>query len=227
MSAGTAHEINQHLNAIKMGSEFLEMMIEKNERLPDRDLFHIVHEVSSQVDRAENIIRRLRDFGCKADFSKEKVRINNPIKSVLDLIGRQLRLQNIDVRLQLGSHLPPILAHHNRIEQVIFNLLTNARDAINLNEDAGVKNPRRQIVIKSYSQAHRVIVAVSDTGIGIEQPLKERIFEAFFTTKKMGEGMGLGLSITSGIVEDYGGEIHIESMKFEGTQFTLSFPATA
>lgn len=227
MSAGIAHEINQPLNAIKMGSEFLEMMIEKNERIPQQDLFNIVGEVSCQVDRAVNIIRRLRDFGRKADFSKEKVMINDPVKSVLDIIGRQLQLQNIDVRLQLGSHLPPILAHHNRIEQVIFNLLTNARDAINLKEDAGVKNPKRQIVIKSYSQTHRVIVAVSDTGIGIDPTLKERIFEAFFTTKKMGEGMGLGLSITSGIVEDYGGEIHIKSMKFEGTQFILSFPAAA
>jgi PAS domain S-box-containing protein len=227
MSAGIAHEINQPLNAIKMGSEFLEMMIGKNERIPKQDLFNIVGEVSCQVDRAVNIIRRLRDFGRKADFSKEKVMVNDPVKSVLDIIGRQLRLQNIDVRLQLGTHLPPILAHHNRIEQVIFNLLTNARDAINLNEEAGAQDPRRQIIIKSYSRAHRVMVAVSDTGIGIDPTLKERIFEAFFTTKNMGEGMGLGLSITSGIVEDYGGEISIESMKFEGTQFILSFPAAA
>jgi len=227
MSAGIAHEINQPLNAIKMGSEFLEMMIEKNEPVPRQDLFHIVGEVSCQVDRAVNIIRRLRDFGRKADFSKEKVMINDPVKSVLDIIGRQLQLQNIDVRLQLGRRLPPILAHHNRIEQVIFNLLTNARDAINLKEDAGGKNARREIVIKSYLKANKVIVSVSDTGIGIDQALKERIFEAFFTTKKMGEGMGLGLSITNGIVEDYGGKIYIESMKFEGTQFILSFPAAA
>jgi len=225
MSAGIAHEINQPLNAIKMGSEFLEMMIAKNKHIPDQDLFHVVGEVSSQVDRAVNIIRRLRDFGRKADFSKEKVMINDPVKSVLDIIGRQLRLQNIDVQLQLKSHLPPILAHHNRIEQVVFNLLTNARDAITVKEDAGFANPRREIIIKTYFQAHRVIVAVSDTGIGIDQALKDRIFEAFFTTKKMGEGMGLGLSITNEIVEDYGGEIHIESAQFEGTQFILSFPA--
>jgi len=227
MSAGIAHEINQPLNAIKMGSEFLEMMIEKNERIPEQDLFNIVGEVSCQVDRAESIIRRLRDFGRKADFSKEKVMINDPVKSVLDIIGRQLRLQNIDVELQLGGNLPPILAHHNRIEQVIFNLLTNARDAIDLKEDTDAANPRRQIVITSFSQAQKVMVAVSDTGIGIDQTLKERIFEAFFTTKKMGEGMGLGLSITNEIVEDYGGKIHIESMKSEGTRFILSFPAAA
>ena len=225
MSAGIAHEINQPLNAIKMGSEFLEMMIEKNERIPEADLVQVVGEVSRQVDRAETIIRRLRDFGRKADFSKEKVMINDPVTSVLDIIGRQLQLQNIDIRLELGKHLPPILAHHNRIEQVIFNLLTNARDAINLKDDAGITNNKREIVIKSYLQADRVMITVSDTGIGIDLPIKKRIFEAFFTTKKMGEGMGLGLSITNGIVKDYGGTIDIESTKLKGTRFILSFPA--
>jgi C4-dicarboxylate-specific signal transduction histidine kinase len=144
MSAGIAHELNQPLNAIKMGSEFLEMMIEEKTRIPEQELSQIVREVSSQVDRAEGIIRRLRDFGRKADFTKEKILINDPINAVLDIIGRQLRLQNIDVQLQLTENLPSILAHHNRIEQVIFNLLTNARDAINLNEEAGLKTRHRE-----------------------------------------------------------------------------------
>jgi len=224
MSAGIAHELNQPLNAIKMGSEFLEMMIEKEERIPERELFQIVREVSSQVDRAEGIIRRLRDFGRKTDFTKEKLFINDPINSVLDIIGRQLRLQNIDVQLQLTANLPPILAHHNRIEQVIFNLLTNARDAINLKEESGLRNNQRNILIKSFTEDNQVVVTVSDTGIGIDPTVKAQIFEAFFTTKKMGEGMGLGLSITSGIVEDYGGKINIDSKEGQGTTFFLSFP---
>jgi two-component system NtrC family sensor kinase len=225
MSAGIAHELNQPLNAIKMGSEFLEMMVEKAQRIPQQDLLLIVREMSSQVDRAVDIIRRLRDFGRKADFSKERIFINDPIRSVLDIIGRQLRLQNIDVRLELAEHVPPILAHHNRIEQVIFNLLTNARDAINLSEEAGAENCVRRIAIKTDAQEQRVIVAIADTGIGIDPTVKERIFEAFFTTKKMGEGMGLGLSITCGIVEDYGGRIEIDSTPGQGTTFRLSFPA--
>ncbi len=227
MSAGIAHELNQPLNAIKMGSEFLEMMIEKEAPIPEKELFQIVREVSSQVDRAEGIIRRLRDFGRKTDFTKEKILINDPINSVLDIIGRQLRLQNIDVQLHLAANLPPILAHHNRIEQVIFNLLTNARDAINLKEEAGLGSNHRNIVIKSRTEAHQVVVAVSDTGIGIDPAVKAQIFEAFFTTKKMGEGMGLGLSITNGIVEDYGGKIQIDSEQGQGTTFVLSFPAVS
>ena len=225
MSAGIAHELNQPLNAIKMGSEFLEMMIEKEARIPEQELFQIVREVSSQVDRAEGIIRRLRDFGRKADFTKEKIWVNDPVNAVLEIIGRQLRLQNIDVQLQLTADLPPILAHHNRIEQVIFNLLTNARDAINLKEEAGRENTQRNILIRSYTEDAQVVVAVSDTGIGIDPTVKTQIFEAFFTTKKMGEGMGLGLSITNGIVEDYGGKIQIDSQEGQGTTFNLSFPA--
>jgi len=191
----------------------------------EQDLHQVVGEISSQVDRAANIIRRLRDFGRKADFSKEPIRINDPIRSVMDLIGRQLNLQDIDVQLQLMEDLPPILAHHNRIEQVIFNLLTNARDAINLKDESGAKGFRRCIAVKSYRQADRVAVEVADTGIGIEPADRERIFEAFFTTKKMGEGMGLGLSITRGIVEDYGGRIFIQSIQGRGTTCNLSFPA--
>ncbi len=225
MSAGIAHELNQPLNAIKMGSEFLEMMIENNEKIPEKDLFHIVREVSSQVDRAVDIILRLRDFGRKADFTKEKIIINDPIKSVLDIIGRQLRLQNINIELYLEDDIPPILAHHNRMEQVIFNLLTNARDAIIHRLETGGQSNDDRIIIKSLSRADRVIVSVSDTGIGIDPGVKKKIFEAFFTTKKMGEGMGLGLSITSGIVEDYGGDIKIESPEGQGTTFKLSFPA--
>ncbi len=225
MSAGIAHELNQPLNAIKMGSEFLEMMIERKNRVPEKDLFEIVREMSSQVDRAADIIKRLRDFGRKADFSKEPININDPIRSVLDIIGRQLRLQNIDVRLELADDLPPILAHRNRMEQVIFNLLTNARDAINLSEEIGAEAFERRIVIRSWSRPGRVFATISDTGIGIDPSVKERIFDSFFTTKKMGEGMGLGLAITRGIVEDYSGCIDIDSSQVRGTTFSLSFPA--
>jgi signal transduction histidine kinase len=201
------------------------MMIEKKEKIPDKDLLQIVKEVSSQVDRAVDIIRRLRDFGRKADFTKETVNINKPVQDVLDIIGRQLRLQNIDIQLKINNDIPPILAHRNRIEQVIFNLITNARDAINQKLEAGGPATGNRIVIETNARDDQVMVAVSDTGIGIDAVVKERIFEAFFTTKKMGEGMGLGLSISSGIVEDYGGKITIESSEGQGTTFRLSFPA--
>ena len=224
MSAGIAHELNQPLNAIKMGSEYLDMMITERAAIKEEDLILIIQEMSTQVDRAVVIIRRLRDFGRKADLTKEAIIINDQVNSVLEIIGRQLRLQNIGVDLRLDEKLPPILAHHNRIEQVVFNLLTNARDAINAREEAGAGGERR-ILVSTDLQDGRVILAVADTGMGIDPAVQDRMFEAFFTTKKMGEGMGLGLSITSEIVADYDGAITIDSQQGEGTVFTLSFPA--
>ncbi len=224
MSAGIAHELNQPLNAIKMGSEFLKMMIERGRNIADEDLYEVSGEISGQVDRAADIINHLRDFGRKADFSKEKIFINTPIRGVLDIVGRQLTLQNIDVQLDLDESIPPILAHNNRIEQVIFNLVTNARDAINQKSDDSTDIENRSIRIRSCTENDRVKVCVRDTGIGIPEALRQRIFESFFTTKKMGEGMGLGLSIASGIVGDYGGSIDIQSTEGEGTEIFLSFP---
>ena len=224
MSAGIAHELNQPLNTIKMGNEFLKMMIEKGKKISEQDLFQVVDEVSGEVDRAAEIITRLREFGRKADFTKEKIDINRSIRGVLDIVGKQLSLQNIDVELDLDEAIPPILAHNNRFQQVIFNLVTNARDAINQKHEAEAESGNRVISIRSFREDDRVAITVSDTGIGIPEPARDRIFEAFFTTKEMGEGMGLGLSISSEIVRDYGGDIHVQSEEGSITTFKLTFP---
>jgi PAS domain S-box-containing protein len=224
MSAGIAHELNQPLNTIKMGNEYLRMMIEQGKKIPEQALFQVVNEVSDQVDRTSEIINRLREFGRKADFTKERIDINRSIRGVLDIVGKQLSLQNIEVKLDLDETLPPILAHNNRLQQVIFNLVTNARDAINQKHEAEAESGNRVISIRSFTEDDRAAITVSDTGIGIPEHTGDRIFEAFFTTKEMGEGMGLGLSISYEIVRDYGGEIHVQSEEGSFTTFKLTFP---
>jgi two-component system, NtrC family, sensor kinase len=225
MSAGIAHELNQPLNAIKMGSEYLEMMSEHEKLMRREDLLTVGMEVSRQVDRATAIIGRLRDFGRKSDFEREPVCLNDPVCSVLKIMAPQLELQNIKLVLELDADLPKVRAHHNRLEQVIFNLLTNARDAINQKcvSASGGKDPR-QIDIRTAAREGHAEVTVSDSGVGIAKQDQTKIFEAFFTTKQMGEGMGLGLSISSSIVEDYGGVIRMQSRPGRGTTFRLSFP---
>ncbi|MEJ2643049.1 MAG: ATP-binding protein [Desulfosarcinaceae bacterium] len=225
MSAGIAHELNQPLNAIKMGSEYLEMMSEQENLMRREDLLTVGAEVSRQVDRATAIIGRLRDFGRKSDFGREQVCLNDPVRSVLNIVAPQLELQNIKLVIDLEGDLPTVRAHHNRLEQVIFNLLTNARDAINQKSVSAVgdQDPR-QIEIRTATRGGHAEVTVSDTGAGIAKEDQAKIFEAFFTTKEMGEGMGLGLSISSGIVEDYGGVIRVRSSPGRGTTFRISFP---
>ena len=227
MSAGIAHELNQPLNAIKMGSEFLALLDEQGRTAEPEAFRQVVREISGQVDRAAEIINTLRAFGRKAEMLKEPVDVNKPIKSVLTIVRRQFELDNIRFHLDLGQELPPVLAHDNRLQQVFFNLLTNARDALNEASHPSDMGARRRIAIKTFAGGGTVVVQVADTGVGVSAEVKEKIFEPFFTTKETGQGMGLGLAITYGIVRDYGGQIRIESTPGQGTIIRLLFPQAA
>ncbi|MDD4952378.1 MAG: ATP-binding protein [Desulfovibrionaceae bacterium] len=227
MSAGIAHELNQPLNAIKMGSEFLLLMKEQGLTVPPEHFQEVVHEISAQVDRAAEIIQTLRAFGRKANFFKERININDPVLGVLSVLRKQFELENITFDIDLGKNLPCIMAHDNRLQQVLFNLVTNARDAINEKSSTVDVRPKRLISLRTYAEGDKVVVAVGDTGVGIPDQVKDKIFEPFFTTKEIGRGMGLGLAISYGIIEDYSGHIKIDSKEDEGTTFTISFPAAA
>ncbi len=224
MSAGIAHEINQPLNAIKIGSEYLNLLAERGGVPPMEQVGKVVKEISKQVDRAAEIITTLREFGRKADLTKDKFDISKPLKGVLNILGQQLKLENIELDIELGDNLPKILAHSNRLEQVLFNLVTNARDAINMREGESGSRPRK-IFIKTFNLNGRVAISVTDTGIGIPESKLDKIFEPFYTTKEIGKGMGLGLAISYGMVRDYQGDIKVASEQGKGTTFTLSFPA--
>ena len=225
MSAGIAHEINQPLNTIKMGSEYLCMMTEENKKIRSEDLQMVLTQISSQVSRAAEIVGRLKTFSRKADFSREVISINSCIRSVNKIIGRQIALQNIDLVLELDETIPMILAHNNRMEQVIFNLVTNARDAVNERIETSNDIEKGVITISTFSGQENVGLVISDNGTGIHLDQMDNIFESFYTTKEMGEGLGLGLPIIQGIVRDYNGTISVESRLAVGTSFRIMFPA--
>ena len=225
MSVGIAHELNQPLNAIKMGSEYLIMMVERGLRIKDEDLTFVSREISTQVSRAAEIIGRLRSFSRKADFSRDLTNLNNCIRSVAKIVDRQLSLQNLEFTLDLAPDLPLILAHNNRMEQVIFNLITNARDAVNQRQERSWDQTRGAISVSTVTDGEMVIVLVRDNGVGIDAGGVDKIFESFYTTKEMGEGLGLGLTIVHGIVTDYNGSISVETEASKGTCFKLLFPA--
>ena len=219
MSAGIAHELTQPLNAIKIGNDYLKRKIDKGQALTATEVDRVATAITDQVQRASEIINRLREFGRKPDFKKEPVQVNTIVTNVLNIIGRQLSLNNIQVTCNLAAHLPPILANPNRLEQVLFNLVTNARDAIDHSREAH----ERSIVIETYPQHDDVVCAVADTGSGIPDENRDKIFEPFFTTKEVGKGMGLGLAITYGIVRDYDGTITVKSKVGLGTRFEMRF----
>ncbi len=226
MSAGVAHELNQPLNAIRVGTEYLNKVFTRNIDVSAEVVRKVCNEMISQVERASSIINHLREFGRKSDADElDRIDINKPIKDVFTLLGQQLRVRGIKVELYLSEDLLFILGVQNRLEQVFLNLVMNARDAIL--EKKGVlvnENFDPCITIRSYRDRNNVVVDVSDNGIGIPEEVKDRIFEPFFTTKEVGKGTGLGLSISYGIVRDYGGNIEVASTGEKGTTFRLTFP---
>jgi len=219
MATGIAHELNQPLNVIKIGSAFLLESVREGRKVSEKDLTTIAEEFNGEVDRASGIINHLRNFARTGDISKEEVFINEPIRGVFKVLGQQLKLRQIDVELDLNENLPSIMADSNRLEQVFINLVTNARDA--LEEVSGHK---KVLKIRSFMEEGNVVVTVSDTGKGIPAGIMNKIFEPFFTTKEVGKGTGLGLSISYGIIRDYGGTISVQSEEGSGTTFRLTFP---
>ncbi|MFP3869273.1 MAG: ATP-binding protein [Syntrophobacteria bacterium] len=227
MSAGVAHELNQPLNAIRIGSDFIRKMVNRGERFALEALAKVSQEISEQVERAAGIINHLREFSRTSDLDElEQVDINKPIRDVFTMLGQQLNIRQIQVNLELDEDLPPVLGVSNRLEQIFINLVMNARDAMEEKQTVAYQGEQERVLtIRSFRDDGKVVVLVSDTGTGMPEAIKERIFEPFFTTKEVGKGTGLGLSISYGIVKDYGGNIEVESEVGVGTTFKLTFPA--
>ena len=225
MAAGMAHEINQPLNVIQVCADFFSKMIKKGTSISDEDLKSMASDISSNVQRASEIIKHMRDFARQSEVVKTKVNINEPIKDVFKVLGHQLKVHQIELELDLDPELPCIMADHNRLEQIFINLVTNAVDAMDKKGDEiGDVDWKRLLKIKSFSENGQAVVKVTDTGTGIPQEIIGKIFEPFFTTKEVGKGTGLGVSISYGIVKDYNGTIEIKSEIGKGTTFELRFP---
>ncbi|MBE9540845.1 MAG: PAS domain S-box protein [Proteobacteria bacterium] len=225
LASGMAHELTQPLNVIQVGSDFFLKKLKKGEKISNDELRTMAEEIGSHVDRASKVIKHMREFARQSDITRTRININEPIEDVFKVLGQQLRVHQIDVELDFDPHLPYIMAEHNRLEQVFINLVTNAMYAM---DDKGLrlgnKKWKRLLKIKSFLYNNQVVVTISDTGKGLPEEIMDKIFEPFFTTREVGQGTGLGMSISYRIISDYGGTIEIESEVDKGTTFTLKFP---
>ncbi|MCB2186374.1 MAG: PAS domain S-box protein [Deltaproteobacteria bacterium] len=223
MSTGVAHELNQPLNAIRVGSDYLGLLASRGEAPGPAELAEVNEVIREQVERAAGIIRHLREFGRQSKVDKQLVDVNQPIRGVFALVGQQTLLRGLRVELDLAGGLPPIWADANRLEQVFMNLVLNARDA--LAEGAAAGDPRPGIIrVTSGLTDGLVTVSVADNGPGVPEHHREKLFQPFFTTKPVGKGTGLGLSISYGIVREHGGAISLVSPPEGGAVFRLTFP---
>lgn len=230
MATGVAHELNQPLTVIKTASGFLLRKVNSGSPIDTEILGTLAREIDSHVDRASRIIGHMRDFGRRADITLERVDVNEVMRAATEFFNRQLVQRGIELVWDTASNLPHIMGIASHLEQVLINLLLNARDAIEELTEREPDVPRR-ITLRTFYKESCVHVQVLDTGGGIPPALLPRLFEPFFTTKKAGKGTGLGLSIIYGLIKNFGGSItaankepgHPDGI---GAVFTLRFPAT-
>jgi C4-dicarboxylate-specific signal transduction histidine kinase len=187
-------------------------------QIDEERILHDLGRVMEQVKKATEIISHLRTFGRAAPVSIERVSLRDVIERSLSLMHEQLRLREIDVHLQAGrGHEPTVRGNSIQLEQVVINLLTNARDAL-------ASAPTRKIDIDCGVSGSVVALVVRDTGPGIPAGLEQRIFDPFFTTKEVGSGTGLGLSITYAIIEEHHGTISVDNVPGGGASFRVELP---
>jgi histidine kinase len=225
MASAMAHELNQPLSVIKTACGFFTMKLDKKERIEEETFLEVIEKMDRNVDRATRIINNMREFARKSTMEIGKVQVNEVIEKAFEFFTQQMKLREIEMAWELEKGMPKIDADPSRLEQVFINLFLNARDAIE--ERWGSQKPvegKKKITVKSKFDGERITCQVCDTGIGVLESLRDRIFEPFFTTKEVGKGMGLGLSISYGIVKEFGGSIRVVSNKPEGACFILEFP---
>lgn len=234
MATGMAHELNQPLNVIKMAAQSALFEFEDIEKLGedssiqpfvtgDSDIFiqGRLQRVVEQVDRAATIIDHMRIFGRVPQGPPPLIDAAATCRSALQLIGHQLRDSQVNVSLRSEEGPQLVKCHPVLLEQVLINLLLNARDAT-----LGVALGTREVRIEVQGINHEVIIIVSDNGHGIPPGLRDRVFEPFFTTKSAGKGTGLGLSVSYGIIRDSGGKLELLDSA-HGCTFRITFPAVA
>lgn len=210
LAAGIAHEVGNPLTAISS----LVQVIQRTSS--DEFTKEKLELINSQVNRIARIIRELVDFSRPSTHVVKPTNLNRVIKEALNIVQYGKKVKDITFSLDLDEKLPEIAAVPDQIVQVFINILMNAVDA--LGGRSGV------ITVCSRIDEHNVEVMVQDTGKGIEPSELEKIFEPFYTTKATGQGTGLGLWVSYGIVKSFGGDVFVESIPEKGSTFTISFP---
>jgi C4-dicarboxylate-specific signal transduction histidine kinase len=220
LTASIAHEVNQPLAAVvtnaQAGRRWLAL---ETPRLDEAQA--AVERIIRDGNRASEVIQRIRALAKKTEPQMVPLDINNSIRESISLEQREVLSHGVSLRTALASALPPVLGDRVQLQQVVINLVMNALEAM-----APVTDRPREMLIRSQQhEAGQVLVAVQDSGIGIESQNAERLFNAFFTTKP--GGMGMGLSISRSIIVAHGGRLWVSPNVDHGATFQFSLPASS
>jgi PAS domain S-box-containing protein len=220
LTASISHEVNQPLAAVVANAEACLRWLYRE--TPDLDAARrSVQWIIEDGNRASEVIRRVRALSKKTDIEKVPLDVNDVIKEVIALVQREMDSHQVSLRTEIAPALPVVLADRVQLQQVIINLVINGIEAMQPVTD----RPRELGIRSGQDETGRVVVSVTDCGVGISAEDADRLFNAFFTTKS--GGMGMGLSICRSIVEDHGGRLWATANVPHGATFQFILPVNA
>ena len=217
MASGIAHELNQPLTSITMNARACVRMLDSSqtavEACPD-----VMETIANEAERAGEVIRQIRHFIRKDQPERQPVRVSDMVHEVLLLIRADVRQADVEVRLELDPNADWVLAQDIQIEQVMLNLVLNAIEVM-AEMASGI---RRLVIGSALKRPDMVEISISDTGPGLRDEVSQHLFKPFVTTKP--QGLGLGLSISSGIIDAHDSTLRVASEPGKGTTFSFTLP---
>jgi two-component system, NtrC family, sensor kinase len=217
LSAGVAHEINNPLAIINEKAGLIKDLFTLGRQFAeDSKLLGLVDAILYSVERCGAITRRLLNFARHMDVRPRLLNVGEVVQEVLGFLGKEAEFRSIAVSVEVDPDVPQIESDTGRLQEIFLNLINNALAAMT---DGG----RLSITVRR-SDDGLICVTVADTGCGIPEADMQRIFEPFFSTKTASGGTGLGLSITYGLIQEIGGNIHVNSEVGKGTEFSVFLP---
>ncbi|NCU32396.1 MAG: HAMP domain-containing histidine kinase [Candidatus Moranbacteria bacterium] len=222
LASSVAHEINTPINGIM---NYGDIIIDLNDK--ESETAQFAQDIIYETNRVSNLVSNLLQYSRQTKQEYKEARPEDILLRTTSLMNTMLKRDHILVRVDCPYGLPDVLCNSQQIQQVLINLLTNARDAVNekFGEDHESKDIRlRAEVINAENKNSQLRLSVTDNGSGISEEIQKRIFNQFYTTKKEGEGTGLGLYISMEIVKEHGGKLSYETKKGEFTKFMVDLP---
>ena len=217
LTASIAHEVNQPLSGIVTNANACRRWLAG--ATPNLDEARdAVGRILRDGNRASDVITRIRALVRKNDTEKARLSINDAVEEIAALAEAEVRRNGVALRMELATNVPPVLGDRVQLQQVILNLVMNSVEAM-----ASVADRRRELLICSRQhESDQVLVAIQDSGIGLQPESLDHLFEAFFTTKP--KGMGMGLAISRSIIEAHGGRLWAAANDGPGVTFAFALP---
>ncbi len=220
LAAGIAHEVGNPLTSISS-------LVQVIQRTTHDDFTQEKLElIKSQITRISRTIRDLVDFSRRSSYEVQLTDLNKNIREAIEIVRVGKKSREIAFHVELGEDLPHLPLVPDQVEQVFINILINAVDAIyeSLHASDRPAGKKGEITVRSSLADDEVVITISDNGTGIPVDSMPKIFEPFYTTKRVGEGTGLGLWVSYGIIKSFHGNIQVSSVEGEGTTFTIMLP---